>query len=470
MTTPTLSGGQFVRAKSASAYSQIPTKRAQAVLPEADFSVVAQHMFALMLRNISSDGFVFADPTDPSVFSRPGCIIAAPSYPANAPGVDQDYVFNWVRDAALTAMELVAADLPNRPGAGVGALNDYVAFAKTCQDNAAPTLAHACFTIQGQPRPWTEQSDGPALQTLAMLQAFGKLGADAQATARQVMDRNLQFLMEVYQAPTTNLWEEHSGYSFFARAAMVRCLRAVITNTAGVAVPPGASDAVAWLETALQGHWDGTRYLSMLTGSTEGGAATDPGGPGYDPNIDIVMACIYGGVPVTDTRMLATAAQLRGQWADESSPSVYPINLADRELGLGPLLGRYPGDTYDGDMADHVLGGHPWALSTCNFAELYYRLAGEVAETGTIPYDELSAPFFSQVDVAADTAPLTAAAALENAGDAMLAAVVYHSDNLELSEQFDGWTGYQKSVRDLTWSYAAFLSAVRAKTSRAVQG
>jgi glucoamylase len=52
----------------------------------------------------------------------------------------------------------------------------------------------------------------------------------------------------------------------------------------------------------------------------------------------------------------------------------------------------------------------------------------------------------------------------------MLAAVVYHSDNLELSEQFDGWTGYEKSVRDLTWSYAAFLSAARAKTSRPVQG
>ena len=51
----------------------------------------------------------------------------------------------------------------------------------------------------------------------------------------------------------------------------------------------------------------------------------------------------------------------------------------------------------------------------------------------------------------------------------MLRAVIYHSDNLELSEQFDGVSGYEKSVRNLTWSYAAFLSAVRAKTGQSVK-
>ena len=47
----------------------------------------------------------------------------------------------------------------------------------------------------------------------------------------------------------------------------------------------------------------------------------------------------------------------------------------------------------------------------------------------------------------------------------MLDAVLFHSDHLELSEQFDKDTGYEKSVRDLTWSYAAFLSAVRARNA-----
>ena len=56
----------------------------------------------------------------------------------------------------------------------------------------------------------------------------------------------------------------------------------------------------------------------------------------------------------------------------------------------------------------------PWAVSTCNFAELYYWLASD-------------------------------------------------SDHLELSVPFDAWTGYEKSVSNLSWSYASFLSAVRAR-------
>jgi glucoamylase len=427
-------------------------------------------MFALMLRNVSSDGFLFTDPTDPSRFSSPGCIIAAPSYPANAPGVDQDYVFHWIRDAAVTAMEIAAAGLPTRPGAGVQALIDYVRFSATCQHNATPTPAHACFTIEGESRPWTEQSDGPALQTLSMLQAFPQLDDATRALATQVIGRNLEFLLQACQAPTTNLWEEHSGYSFFARAVQLRCLRAVAANTVGIPVPPGTSQAADWLEGALAGHWDGTRYLSLLAEAPAGGPPVGAAGPGYDPNIDIVMAAVYGTVPVTDSRLLATATLLRGQWADESSGSVYPINITDRGIGIGPMMGRYPGDTYDGDMADHVIGGHPWALCTANFAELYYRLAREITATGAVPRDELSDPFFAQVGADPAAAPQQVAAALEQAGDAMLGAVVYHSDNLELSEQFDGWTGYERSVRDLTWSYAAFLSAVRAKTARSVQG
>jgi hypothetical protein len=38
-------------------------------------------------------------------------------------------------------------------------------------------------------------------------------------------------------------------------------------------------------------------------------------------------------------------------------------------------------------------------------------------------------------------------------------------DNLELSEQFDATTGYEKSVSNLSWSYASFLSAVRVRTA-----
>jgi len=87
-----------------------------------------------------------------------------------------------------------------------------------------------------------------------------------------------------------------------------------------------------------------------------------------------------------------------------------------------------------------------------------------------VPLDQFSTAFFSQIGVTAATAVADVITKLQDAGDAMLAAVIYHSDHLELSEQFDAVTGYEKSIRNLTWSYAAFLSAVRARTGQNVQG
>jgi glucoamylase len=107
---------------------------------------------------------------------------------------------------------------------------------------------------------------------------------------------------------------------------------------------------------------------------------------------------------------------------------------------------------------------HPWPATTANFAELYYRLAAKILSSRTVPADSLSASFLTQAGITATAAsPRDAAAALRAAGDRMLQAIVFHSDHFELSEQFDAETGFEKSVSNLSWSYAAFLSAVRAR-------
>ena len=430
-------------------YSQV-----RPAIAQSDLTTIAPYMFWLMFRNIASDGFVFEDPVNTGVLSQPGCVLASPSWENTATNVSQDYVYNWTRDAAITAIELTAGSLPStRP------LIDYVQFAQTCQ-NSASSIGHfdrASFLINGTPRNWTDQTDGPALQTLAILQMYAQLDAPTQATANAVIAANLNFLQNAYQGQTYNLWEEEYGASFFARSVQLQCFQAITANTAGINVPAWLPAAIPWLQNALASHWNGQYYQSMLP------VPTDYRAP-YDPNIDIVMAAIYGAIPVTDTKLLATAAQLRSQWADLGSTYFYPVNGADQQRGIGPLLGRYPGDVYDGDT-DAQAGDHPWAVSTASFAELYYRLAGQVTTAGTVPLDSLSACFFSQVGVDAPTTPAAAAAALQAAGDQMLQAVIFHSDNLELSEQFDATTGYEKSVSNLSWSYASFLSAVRARTA-----
>jgi len=253
----------------------------------------------------------------------------------------------------------------------------------------------------------------------------------------------------------------------------LRCFRELAANVYGIPVPAGTAKVITDLEQALAGHWDDAAGLYRTFGP--GSSYTPPGGgrnqppPGYDANIDIVLAAIYGGIGITDPKMLATAAKIRQQWTDPTQGTAYPINKADAARGLGPLLGRYPADTYDGDISDGDNPiGHPWALCTANFAELYYRLAKEITAAGVAPVDALTQDFFAQVGISAATSVPDAAAALRAAGDRMMSALIFHSDHLELSEQFDKDTGFEKSVRNLTWSYAAFLSAVRAATGTVV--
>jgi glucoamylase len=421
---------------------------------QSSLTAVAPFLFWLMFRNVASDGFVFEDPIRAGVLSAPGCILAAPSWENTQTHVTQDYVYNWTRDAAVVAIELANGTLPsNQP------LIDYVQFAQACQNsgNGAGHFDRASFLIDGAFRDgWTDQTDGPALQTLAILALYGQLDAPAQAVADAVIAANLNFLENAYQGKTFNLWEEEYGYSFFARAVQLKCFQDLTANNLGIPVPGWLAAAIPWLQTALQDHWNanGGYYQSLIPA---------PGDKApYDPNSDIVMAAIYGAAEVTDTKLLATAAQLRDQWNLASSAYYYPINGADHQRGIGPMMGRYPGDTYDGDN-DQSGMDHPWAICTCNFAELYYRLANEITAANAIPLDASSTEFFNQVGVTASSTPAAAAAELRDAGDQMLQAIIFHSDHLELSEQFDASTGYEKSVSNLSWSYASFLSAVRAR-------
>src|SRR5580704_604679 len=200
-------------------------------LAQSDLTAIAPYMFWLMFRNIASDGFVFEDPVNTGVLSQPGCVLASPAWENTATNVTQDYVYNWTRDAAIVAIELAAGPLPTSQP-----LTDYVQFAQTCQ-NSGGDFDRAAFLINGTPRSWTDQTDGPALQTLAILQLYAQLDTPTQATANAVIAANLNFLQNAYQGQTYNLWEEEYGASFFARSVQLQCFRAITANTAGVPVP-----------------------------------------------------------------------------------------------------------------------------------------------------------------------------------------------------------------------------------------
>ncbi|MGH3784287.1 MAG: glycoside hydrolase family 15 protein, partial [Pseudonocardiaceae bacterium] len=269
---------------------------------------------------------------------------------------------------------------------------DYVTFAKLCQDNTAADanvaksdIGHATFYVDGTP--WEKrgpQYDGPALQSLAIMQCVGLLSAQSQNDARTVIEKNVQHIIGKKDDPSANLWEELTGMSFFTRSVQLRCLKEAKAKQAEIGLNlPDIDAAITALSGILDTHWSDEKGLYV--------SVKDPGNNpnidinAYDPNIDIVMASVYGAVLCTGLKLLATAAQVRDQWSDHGATDgngnplatdvVYPINVQDA-LDRGPLMGRYPGDTYDGDTDEKDKStGHPWALCTANYAAFYYRVA-----------------------------------------------------------------------------------------------
>lgn len=414
-------------------------------------------MLGLLMRNIASVGWILQDGA--YRLSKPGCVIASSSYPLGAPGSVQDYVHNWTRDAAIVAFELAEN---NR----VTAFEDYVSFARLTQEatlRGGWPLDWACFHIDASPREsWTAQGDGPALQTLAILHGWALLSGAIKPLAASLIDRNLQFLLEHHRSKSTNLWEETFGHSLFTRSVQLRCFEQALANgkilDLGREMLERISVARKHLCGCLDEHFveQEGRYRSVPDA---------PGAHGWDLNSDVIMASVYGALPCTDERLLSTAAQVYAAFADASSPWYYEINGVDAAIGLGPMIGRYPLDTYDGRMAEsNAVGGHPWAPCTCNFAELYYNLA-RMHRSGVPLVGGRAAPFYAQAGIGRHTPPAAAADLLKEAGDRMLRAIMHHSDHVELSEQFHGKTGFQLSIRNLTWSYASFMSAVRARNA-----
>jgi glucoamylase len=113
--------------------------------------------------------------------------------------------------------------------------------------------------------------------------------------------------------------------------------------------------------------------------------------------------------------------------------STYAIN--QRAEIHGVAIGRYPEDKYAGA---HFNGGNPWVLTTLATAQLYYEMAAQCTSQ--------------------EKKQLMALA------DSFVERVRYHAyPDGSLSEQMDRYTGFMTSANNLTWNYAAVLTADKAR-------
>jgi len=144
--------------------------------------------------------------------------------------------------------------------------------------------------------------------------------------------------------------------------------------------------------------------------------------------------------------------------------------------GVG--VGRYPEDGYDG--YETIPGtGNPWFLCTSSVSEILYRTQKHLTTTGQLKITKRGLPFWralvlnNQVKEGntyrkGDAVFEEANERLKSSGDSFLKVLRTHTNGEgSFSEQFDRVTGFMRGATDLTWSYGAFLQAIKARGATA---
>lgn len=139
--------------------------------------------------------------------------------------------------------------------------------------------------------------------------------------------------------------------------------------------------------------------------------------------------------------------------------SIYPINSGVPQ-GHAVAVGRYPEDVY--------FGGHPWYLNTLAAAEQLYDSLYVWNAQGYITVTSTALAFFQDLSLdvvtgthQADSQMYTVLynAVSQYADGYMSIVATYAQPNGSMAEQYSRADGTPLSARDLTWSYAAFLTA-----------
>ncbi|PLB36754.1 putative glucan 1,4-alpha-glucosidase [Aspergillus candidus] len=225
----------------------------------------------------------------------------------------------------------------------------------------------------------------------------------------------------------SDLWEEVSGSSFFTLAVQHRALveGSAFAQSVGATCPYCDSQAPQVL-CLLQHFWTGSYVLANLGGGRTGKDTNTLLGSVH--TFDPQAGCDDSTFQPCSPRALANHKVVV-----DAFRSLYGIN-SGIDSGAAVAVGRYPEDSY--------YNGNPWFLCTLTAAEQLYDALYHSAAMGT--FSSSSATYSSIVS------------AVKTYADGFQA---YTHLNGSMAEQLSKSDGSQASARDLTWSYAALLTA-----------
>ncbi|KFY94405.1 hypothetical protein V498_03882 [Pseudogymnoascus sp. VKM F-4517 (FW-2822)] len=395
-----------------------------------------------------------------------GLVIASPSKS------EPDYWYHWTRDSALVFKYIF-----DRFNAGYDAglqtqIQNYIAGQAKLQGVSNPSgslsngagLGEAKYNVDGSAytggwgRP---QRDGPALRA-TVLASYGTWLVDngytatAQSVVWPVVANDLAYVVQYWNQTGFDLWEEVSGSSFFTTAVQHRSLIEGIAFASKIGKTCNNCATVApQILCFQQTFWNTAGYMvSNINGNF--------GRSGKDGNS--ILASIHNfdaeaGCDDSTFQPCSPRALANHKAVSDSFRSAYGIN-SGIAAGQGVAIGRYTEDVY--------YGGNPWYLLTFAAAEQLYDALIQWNNKGSITITSVSLNFFKDIYPSAAVGTYSSGSAAFTAittatktyADGFMAKAQKHTPTSgDLAEQYDRNTGFALGAADLTWSYAAFLSA-----------
>ncbi|KAI1745469.1 family 15 glycosyl hydrolase [Xylaria scruposa] len=397
-----------------------------------------------------------------------GLVIASPS--KDSP----DYWYTWSRDAALVLKAVVERFAHKYDGSLQTEIVNYIVAQAKLQTVSNPSgslsdgrgLGEPKFNVDGSAftgswgRP---QRDGPALRAITMI-GYSKWlvqnGYTSTATNLiwPIIRNDLAYVAQYWNQTGFDLWEEVQGSSFFTVSAQHRALieGSALAKTLGSSC--NACDAVApQVLCFLQTFWSSSSGYALANINVNNGRSAKDANVilGSIHNFDPALKCDAATFQPCSDRALASHKVIV-----DSFRSIYNIN-SGISAGSAVAVGRYPEDVY--------YNGNPWYLNTLAAAEQLYDALYVWQTTGSVTVTSTSLAFFKALvpSVTAGTYASSSSTytSIYNAvflyADGFIDKVSqYAASNGSLAEQYDRNSGVPLSARDLTWSYASFLTAV----------
>ncbi|KAI1863995.1 uncharacterized protein JN550_009274 [Neoarthrinium moseri] len=407
-----------------------------------------------------------------------GLLIASPSRS------DPDYFFHWTRDAALTFKALVDRFVNHMNSVySYAGLGYNIAGQARLQTVSNPSGSLSDGTGLAEPKYNTDfsaftgawgrpQRDGPALRATTLITYANWLvdnGYESTATSVvwPIVRNDLAYVAQYWNQTGFDLWEEVQGSSFFTIAASHRALVDGSNFAAKIGQSCTACDAIApQILCFQQSFWSSGGYINSNINVNNGRSGKDANSVLTSiSNFDPSLGCDSATFQPCSERALAN----HKVYVD-AFRSIYTLN-SGKPSGGAVAVGRYPEDSY--------YNGNPWYLNTLAAAEQLYDALYVWEQQGSITVTSTSLAFFKALYSSAAAGTYASGSSTYTAlHDAVLNyaegfvnnVATYAASNGSLAEQYDRNNGTPLSARDLTWSYAAFLTAVARRSGVVPEG